>query len=176
MKLHLGCGENIVEGWVNADIWARRERGVKWVDITQRITLQWKPETFDVIAAHHVLNELSWDGVRAALENCHWLLKPGGVLRVSVPDIWAAFMAARSGRTDWFPTGDKATTIDEMFCGYLSWFGTNRTQFTGPFLRELLERAGFRDILRLACGHSRVPGAAELDDRCSESIIMEALR
>ena len=45
-----------------------------------------QPESIDAMMAEHVWEHLSWeDGVEAA-RNCHDFLKPGGYLRIAVPD------------------------------------------------------------------------------------------
>ena len=82
-KLHLGCGDKHIEGYVNIDI--RYLPGVDVVDNVKYLR-KYNPNTIDTIYACHVLEHFGrWD-YKAALKRWFELLKPGGILRISVPD------------------------------------------------------------------------------------------
>lgn len=83
MKLHLGCGHKILEGFVNIDI--REETGC---DIIDDISLLTKVEnnSAELIYCCHVLEHFSRNDFSKVLERWHEVLQPGGVLRLSVPD------------------------------------------------------------------------------------------
>jgi SAM-dependent methyltransferase len=80
MKLNLGCGENHKIGWVNVDNWGRVD--CKWdLNVTP---YPWESNSVDEIEMNHVLEHLPnwWEAFR----ECARVLKPGGVLRINVPD------------------------------------------------------------------------------------------
>jgi SAM-dependent methyltransferase len=75
MKLHLGCGSNILPGWDNHD---------KDVDLTK--PLPFADDSFDFIFTEHVIEHLSpVDGWRFFIE-ARRVLKDGGIIRTAFPD------------------------------------------------------------------------------------------
>ena len=83
MKLHLGCGNKYIEGYVNIDI--RYLPGVDEVNNVGRLR-NYKSHSIDVIYASHVLEHFSRWEYESVLKRWYELLKPGGVLRLGVPD------------------------------------------------------------------------------------------
>lgn len=93
MKLHLGCGNKKIHGWINVD--ARPECQPDIVgDITK---ISQTHSNVDLIYACHVLEHfptkpstqfpVTWKEV---LKDWFTALKPGGILRLSVPSFKAA--------------------------------------------------------------------------------------
>ena len=127
LLLHLGCGQHVVEGWVNIDgsLSARLtnyprvrsalkrlrlapshvERGwphgIQWHDL--RSPLPFPAESVQAIYSSHTLEHLYLDEADRLLRECHRVLAPGGVIRIVVPDLHAvvtAYMAARSAEKE----------------------------------------------------------------------------
>ena len=87
MKLHLGCGHRHLDGWLNID--ARMDVNADLVaDITNLTSFE-DGET-EIIYACHVLEHIPRPQVGEVLGHWHRILKPGGVLRIAVPDYGAA--------------------------------------------------------------------------------------
>lgn len=86
MKLHLGCGDKILKGYINVDI--RPETGC---DIVDDVTLLEKFEnnSADEIYACHVLEHFGRHQYFDVLKRWYDILKPGGLIRISVPDLGA---------------------------------------------------------------------------------------
>lgn len=83
MKLHLGCGSKIVQGFVNIDI--RQDIGVDIVDDISKLTKI--PDNYaDLIYACHVLEHISRHENINTLKRWYSVLKFGGKLRLAVPD------------------------------------------------------------------------------------------
>ena len=89
MKLHLGCGAIRIPGWQGVD--ARPGPAVDLVCRLEAISDHFAPDSIDAIYACHVLEHFGFNGVQpsadAALTSWVNLLKPGGELFVSVPDL-----------------------------------------------------------------------------------------
>lgn len=174
-KANIGCGSVVVPGWDNYDI--ARYEGVAYLDI--RDPRQTRPlgGAFDVIVAHHVLSALDHHELPVALRNVRQMLSPGGVLRVSVPDVEEGFRALQDGDKDWFPQDDKLPDLDARFCTWATWFGTHKSVFTEGYLRELLYAGGFSPVMRTVFGRSEYVAldATELDTREGESLFMEGI-
>lgn len=82
-KLHLGCGSVIHPGWDNLDI-APPPGGIV-CDL--RKPLPYGANSVDFIFHEHFIEHLDRDqGVRL-LKECYRVLKPGGVMRISTPDL-----------------------------------------------------------------------------------------
>lgn len=83
-KLHVGCGDIKIEGFLNVDI--RKTNATDIVSPAWDIT-GIKPRTVDLIYSRHTLEHLDPNDARLALK--HWLelLKDDGYLHVVVPDI-----------------------------------------------------------------------------------------
>ena len=88
MKLHLGCGEKIIKGFINVDI-----RKFDGVDVVQDITnlKNFIPNSISLIYASHVLEHISRREYINVLRHWYDLLETGGILRISVPDIESVF-------------------------------------------------------------------------------------
>ena len=83
IKLHLGCGEKHIDGYINIDI--RHMSGVDKVD-NIRFLRSFKDNSVDVIYACSVLEHFSrWDYM-SVLKRWYDLLKIGGIIRIGVPD------------------------------------------------------------------------------------------
>ena len=85
-KLHLGCGTKHLKGYTNIDI--RYLPGVDEVN-NIRFLRNYKNNSVDLIYACHVLEHFSrWD-YKEVIKRWFEILKPGGVLRLAVPNFSA---------------------------------------------------------------------------------------
>lgn len=175
-RLNWGCGPITPYGWVNSDI--QRWPGVDLVcDI--RAGLPVEDNAFDYIASIHALPEMAYGELNPALAELRRALKPGGTLRLGLPDMDKAIAAYRAGDVDYFLIGD-----EEMKClsgkmiAQLLWRGQSRTMFTLEFATELLKRNGFHSIQGCSFRETKsgIPGIVELDDRPMESFFVEAVK
>ncbi len=84
LMLHIGCGPIDAPGFVNID--ARRLPHVHF-RVTDLRDLRWVPEaSVNLIYMCHVLEHVPKDEVATVLRGLVRCLKPGGVLRLAVPD------------------------------------------------------------------------------------------
>ena len=86
MKLHLGCGERYIPGFFHID-------GIKYdnVDLVAKLDDlgDIKSESVDLIYASHVLEHFGRLEVESVLLEWMRVLKPGGTMRLAVPDFEA---------------------------------------------------------------------------------------
>lgn len=75
--VQLGCGPNIIPGWLNLDL--------PHFDITK--PLPWGNNELDALFLEHVIEHITGPQVYSFLEEAYRVLKPGGVLRLAFPDI-----------------------------------------------------------------------------------------
>lgn len=82
--LNLGCGRRIHADWENVDF-AASAPGVRAYDLRKGIP--YPDASFDVVYHSHLLEHFSKQSAPGFLLECHRVLKPGGILRVAVPDL-----------------------------------------------------------------------------------------
>ena len=81
MKLHLGCGNDYLEGYINTDLYAE--------NVDERfdaLTIPYSDNTFDEVRAFHIIEHFDWFKGNEALKEWHRVLKPGGRLHIETPD------------------------------------------------------------------------------------------
>lgn len=170
--LHFGCGPVIAEGWVNFDCidWGP---GVVVGDI--RDGLPFEDVRFDGVVANHSLQCLTTVELPPALTELHRVLRPNGLFRVLVPDIVAAIHAWEQSDATWpgFAAIQERMYLEEKFCRYLTWGGTNRTCFTHQTLARLLMAHGFSEPLSPFLEPSWI---MRLDSRPLESIALTVVK
>lgn len=83
-KLHLGCGQNAIEGWLNTDYYPRRA-GIMHLDATKAFPLP--AESFDYIFSEHMIEHINYHDGMSMLKESWRVLKPGGKIRISTPDL-----------------------------------------------------------------------------------------
>ena len=82
--LNLGCGTRFHAAWINIDCVAT-DSTVLVHDLRKGIPFP--SDEFDVVYHSHLLEHLSRSNVTSFLHECFRVLKPGGALRVAVPDL-----------------------------------------------------------------------------------------
>jgi predicted SAM-dependent methyltransferase len=88
LKLHLGCGEKYLEGYVNVDFPASEHSVMNpRVDLTADIgKLSYAENSVDEIRSHHLFEHFSRAEALKLLSRWRSWLKPNGVITVETPD------------------------------------------------------------------------------------------
>jgi SAM-dependent methyltransferase len=160
-RLHWGCGDVTPSGWINADI--QEGPGIDiCCDILDGLPLA--SDSIDYIYSEHALQQLKILDVVDALRELRRVLKPDGVLRMSLPDLDKAIVAYQNGQRDYFWCWDW-DTISGNFITQILDYNYTRTPLTYEFAEELLRKAGFSDVRRAAYRRtaSSCPEIVELD-------------
>ena len=175
-RLNWGCGEHIASGWINSDIKEAAEVDLV-ADILEGLPLA--SDSLDYAVSVHALPELAYPDLVPALWELRRVLKPGGVLRLVLPDLDLALAAYQERDSAYFKVDSgEVKSLSGRLIVQLLWYGYSRSLFTADFTRELLEKAGFGEVqLR----HFRQTGSTfaeivELDNREDESLYIEATK
>ena len=154
-RLHIGCGQEAIPGWVNID--NRQLPGVdQVVDVRQGLPFQ----NVAAIYAEHFLEHLSLDDGLAFLRECRRALAPSGVLRLSTPNLdWVYATHYRYAR---WPSEEETVLdclqINRAFHGWGHQFLFNRGMLTAA-----LKASGFATVTFHRYGQSEVPGLRGLE-------------
>src|SRR5262249_8463346 len=84
--LNLGCGQRFHPAWTNLDVRPSDPTVRAW-DVTK--PLPFADASFDAVYHSHLLEHLPRDRALPFLRECRRVLKPGGVIRIAIPDLEA---------------------------------------------------------------------------------------
>jgi SAM-dependent methyltransferase len=207
-RLNLGCGPNAPSGWVNVDgswnAWfthhpllrggLRRigiinagNQGAQWkvrpVVHDLRRPLSFGNDSFSAIYASHVVEHLYRVEAEALLAECKRVLKPGGILRLVVPDLQFLVLDYVKGRNGGSAPADRwfaAETLNQklgfrsphppggnlFFRFYAVWkdFHSHKWMYDSDSLSHAVEIAGFEAVARKEFRCSEIPGIEEVED------------
>jgi SAM-dependent methyltransferase len=143
-RLHVGCGRVRLEGWLNLDI--QQLPGVDLVvDVNQG--LHWRD--VEAVYAEHFLEHLDLDRAITFLGDVHRCLAPGGVVRLSTPNLDWVWETHYSNASDPELRRLQALRLNRAFHGWRHRFLWNRL-----LLGDALEACGFRDLAWCRYGES----------------------
>jgi predicted SAM-dependent methyltransferase len=82
-KLHVGAGKNPVPGWLNTDY--DPCPGVAFIDATKPFPFD--NNIFEFVYSEHMIEHIPFEAGTGMLGECFRVLKPGGIVRISTPDL-----------------------------------------------------------------------------------------
>jgi predicted SAM-dependent methyltransferase len=158
-KLNIGCGGNILRGWLNVDF--EPSPGAVYLDARNDWPLA--AGAFDAALSEHMIEHISKADGAEMLAKIFRVLKPGGVVRVVTPDL--AFIAelitsdSEDGRRYLATIGSlqgsaltKCDAVNLLFRGYGHVY-----LYSASELSDAARRAGFVDIVETRAGQPLDP-------------------
>ena len=100
MKLNLGCGRRVKEGFINVDIYERENKLDLIYDLTK--PLPFESESCEYIYSEQFIEHLDWREGLSFLFECFRCLKKGGTIRLVFPDFKTVFKKYLDGDTEFF--------------------------------------------------------------------------
>lgn len=201
LKLNLGCGLAVCQGWVNIDgslnaiiaslpkvmhkiayplsgsnryyTFAQYEgllSGNRFFQANLSYGIPAETGSVDYIYSSHFVEHLYRHEAERLVAECYRVLKPGGVMRVAVPDLDYALKLMHGGErhralVNYFFVEDKKSS-----------FARHKYMYDFPLLESLLQQPGFVEIIRRAYQEGNVPDVRELDNRPEESLYVETTK
>lgn len=171
LMLHAGCGQNIIPGWINVDVYGGSEV-YRW-DFTKG--LPFSESTVDLVYTEHFIEHLEKDDGLVFLTEVCRVLKPGGVLRLSTPSLDYLIQCYADGKVDeWSDLGWVVSDTAELVNGSMRNWG-HKYLYNAPALIDILERAGFSKVIPVSWGKSEHESLRNLECRPFHSeLIFEA--
>jgi predicted SAM-dependent methyltransferase len=157
LRLHLGCGPMLLDGWVNVDM--RLGRGILTAKLPRALT-RFPSGSTRFIYASHVLEHLEYPSEAGFFaRECHRLLIDGGALRVIVPGIEKIIRAYVADDEAFFAVQasmhpPECTTKLEHLMFALQQGGEHKYGFDFETMSKLLRGAGFKDVVLSDCNAS----------------------
>ena len=141
MKLNLGCGKKVKDGYVNID----KRKTSKHVVIGDVRNLKYKDNTIDEIFANDVYEHVSWAESQNLLN--HWVskLKSGGTLIMQMPNI-LGLMKLINNQTE--PKGIEMA-IRKMFGGQDYKYNYHYTAGHPVLIEHYLKKAGIKGKINI---------------------------
>lgn len=137
-------------------------------DLAKSIPLE--NNTADFIYSSHFFEHLFLKDARHLLAECFRVLKPGGVLRFSVPDLDYAIGLYREGRKEDMLKNYFFVDRDDNF------YSRHKYMYDFELLSGMLAETGFMEITRCHYQQGRVPDIEQLDNRPEDSLFVEAVK
>ena len=185
-KLHLGCFDQSIEGWVNTDItphiWIARfplapailraarllnqqrylqhSQGVfgklRYLNVAKRFPFP--NDSFQAVFSSHMLEHLTPMVADNCVRESLRVLCPGGVCRIAVPDLDALISSYDPENPDNF--------VSAVFeCGHGLEKNSHHWSYNGRSLCRLLRRVGFAEASVVAYRVGRCPDLDRIDNR-----------
>ena len=142
-RLHIG-GTHLKEGWKILNI--QPSKDVTFIGDAADLS-QFDDETFDEVYASHVIEHLGYQKeLPGALKGIHRILKPGGVFRMSVPDLETLCKLFLHDGAD---INGKFLIMRMMFGGQVDEHDFHKVGLTWDFARTYFGQAGFKTLRRV---------------------------
>jgi predicted SAM-dependent methyltransferase len=202
-RVNLGCGPDAPPGWLNVDgswnAWfthhqhLRRalelfgvinasNQGANW-NVSPVVHDLCKPlpfpdNAFSAIYASHVLEHLYRSQALALLSECKRVLKPGGILRLVVPDLQAMVAEYLSSKNNgssksaadnlneklaFRPSAPRAGNVLVRFYHLWKDFHSHKWMYDSDSLSGYLEAAGFHQVAQMEFCRSAISGIEEVE-------------
>lgn len=145
-KLHLGCGEKYLDGYVNIDFPPTEHRvqieskADEFADIRK---LTYAPESIDEIRSHHVFEHFDRSTSLGLLINWYMWLKDGGQLIIETPDFEKcaeAFLASGSQK-------ERLLQLRHMLGSHEADWAYHLDGWDESRLKDHLETLGFGELI-----------------------------
>jgi predicted SAM-dependent methyltransferase len=138
MKLHLGCGEKYIDGFIHVDL-----LDFDHIDYKAPIDNLFfaSDSSVDLIYASHVLEHTGRHEYEKALNEWFRVLKPSGILRIAVPDFEACVQ-------QYLLNKDLDNILGLVIGGQKDKFDYHKMIFDCTTLTKSLIRVGFKSVSR----------------------------
>lgn len=180
IKLNIGCGTDYKKGWINID--NNTDNNIKKLDLNfdLRNSLPYDDNSIDYIFNEHFIEHLTVEESRKSLSDFMRILKPGGVMRIAMPDLedvfelyndpnWKKRPVIKNHKMDFVRT--RAEIVNMSF----SWWG-HKWLYDWEELVRRLEEVGAVNVKRCKLQQSTHEALRNLETREGSVLIAEVTK
>jgi len=146
MKLHLGCGQRYLKGYLNIDF-PLSKHSVQNKSVADKhadiLKLCYPENSIEEIRLHHVFEHFPRPIACALLTKWYSWLKPNGILHIEVPDFQKS---AKVVLNPFAKTSNKLIVLRHIFGPHEASWAIHCEGYTIQSLSYLLEKYGFKAI------------------------------
>lgn len=173
-KLHVGCGKNYLNGWINADVVVGSDM---IVFMQKKIPL--RDNTLNRLYSEHVIEHVPLETGVFFLREAYRVLAPGGVIRIATPDLDDLVDGYMNSwkRFDWvnWPEHSFIKSRAQMINIAFRWWGHQHLYNKEELVRALTE-AGFNHYKFVEFNQSEFTDMQGLETRLDSKLIVEAVK
>lgn len=169
MKINFGCADIQPDGWLNID---NDPQYNTYHESLKNI----EDSSADMIVAHCSVLMTVYPAIPLLFKEFLRVLKPGGTLRISNPDVMKGFRAYEENDISFFPNNEE--DIDDRFSGWITWYSVVKTILLPTTLSRKLLESGFKnpELVNFKETRSEDLSICDLDARERECYFLEAVK
>lgn len=174
MKLNLGSGSVLLEGWINIDI-------LPVADFQHDLTkpLPYANNSVGFIYSEHFIEHIEYHQAQSLLKECFRVLKKGGVLRIATPDLDYVMEKYQGNweKQEWLKHDDyrfiksRGRMINYAFRAW-----GHKHLWNEEDLMDSFFESGFAMPYREELNHSLYNELCNLETRADSKLIMECVK
>jgi len=169
LRLHLGSGFVPKEGWIDIDL-AGAPADLVW---NLKHGIPFGDGTVEAVFHEHLLEHLSLHAGFRLTTDCHRALKPGGVLRVAVPNAGACLRShAGIDAPDWA----RSRPTPMLAVQALFYEHGHHAMYDEQLLVAVLAAAGFVEVAARGFGDSRLTPCPDTELRRDGTLYVEGVK
>lgn len=177
VKLNVGCGTDYKVGWINID--NNSDNNIEELDLNWdlRKPLPFEDESVDFIYSEHFFEHLTVEESRVTIQDLMKRLKPGGTMRLAMPDLAVVVDTYLHIPLDKDPVinrhgMDFIQTRAEWMNMSFRWWG-HQWLYDWEELERRFKELGFPNLKRCKVGKSTHPELRNLETRPESYLIAE---
>jgi predicted SAM-dependent methyltransferase len=157
------------KNWFSEDEFVNILKNNTFVHHRMEYGIPFYDKTVDYVYSSHFLEHLFREDALQILKESYRVLKPGGMVRVCVPDLEFALKL--------YYSGEKERSLKYFFADSRADY-TSRHQYMYDYelLKRSLESVGFTDVTKCSFRTGKTPDIEKLDCREEETLYVEAVK
>ena len=169
LLLHLGSGGEHKDGWLNVDLLGDP------VEIAWNLArpIPFESDSVDGIFHEHLLEHLPLGDGLNFLSECRRVLRPGGIMRVAVPDAGQLVQSCAVGGKGMIEETRPGRPTPLLAMQEMFYWHRHTTMYDFETLSLVCHAAGFADVQQKEFGETDLPKCPDTEHRRAETLYVE---
>jgi len=169
VNINFGCGSIQPSDWTNIDLDPEFKTEYKDLSLIP-------DNSCDTLVCHAIICCVKYHDIEKVLSEFYRVLRPTGVVRISLPDIVSGFDAYKNNNINFFPNSED--DLDKRFSAWLTWYSQSVSLLTSKALQYKLQAVGFNELAETQFKQTKYSNEKiyELDTREHEFYFVEAMK